>query len=220
MKNSITCLSGVSAALLFALTTHLSAQTGAFTYQGALTQNGQPANGTYDFMFRLLDAETDGSAAPVIPVNPGVGVTNGLFTTGINFDAENLNGANLWLEISVRTNGGGAFTTLTPRQLLTSAPYAVRALEATTVPQGTITSAMLADGAVTSAKVAPGAVSQLGAPDGSPSSAVQVNTNGLVGIGTNTPGAGLHIAACRTGLQPVSGRLRTCQGAPRLQACP
>ena len=129
MKNSITLTltRGVSALCLVALATQLAAQTSAFTYQGALSQNGQPANGTYDFMFRLLDAETDGSAAPVIPINPGVGVTNGLFTTGINFDAENLNGANLWLEISVRTNGGVAFTTLAPRQLLTSAPYAVRA---------------------------------------------------------------------------------------------
>lgn len=127
MKNPIPRLPVVGALCLLALATHLSAQTSAFTYQGALSQNGQPANGTYDFMFRLLDAETDGTAAPVIPLNPGVGVTNGLFTTGINFDAENLNGANLWLEISVRTNGGGAFTTLTPRQLLTSAPYAVRA---------------------------------------------------------------------------------------------
>jgi hypothetical protein len=127
MKNTIPRLLAVSTLGLLACATHLSAQTSTFTYQGALTQNGQPANGTYDFMFRLLDAETDGTAAPVIPLNPGVGVTNGLFTTGIDFDAENLNGANLWLEISVRTNGGGAFTTLAPRQLLTSAPYAVRA---------------------------------------------------------------------------------------------
>ncbi len=141
MKNTITRLLGVGAALLLAVTIQLRAQTSAFTYQGALSQNSQPANGTYDFMFRLLNAPTDGAAAPVIPVNPGVGVTNGLFTTGIDFDAVNLNGANLWLEISVRTNGGGAFTTLAPRQLLTSAPYAVRALEATTVPQGTITRA-------------------------------------------------------------------------------
>jgi hypothetical protein len=203
MKNptTLTLTRGVCALCLLALTTQLSAQTSAFTYQGVLSQNGQPANGTYDFMFRLLDAETDGTAAPVIPLNPGVGVTNGLFTTGINFDAENLNGANLWLEISVRTNGGGAFTTLAPRQLLTSAPYAVKALEAATaaeassVPQGTITSVMLADGAVTSAKIAPGAVSQLGAPDGSNPEAVVVNANGSIGIGTNQPAAGLHLAS-------------------------
>lgn len=195
MKHSILCSLGIGAVSLTVLTTQLAAQTSAFTYQGSLSQNGQPANGTYDFMFRLMNAPTDGAAAPVIPINPGVGVTNGLFTTGIDFGAENLNGANLWLEISVRTNGGGAFTTLGPRQLLTSAPYAVKALEAATVPQGTITSAMLADGAVTSAKIAPGAVSQLGSPDGTPLSALQINPNGLVGVGTSLPAAGLHISS-------------------------
>jgi hypothetical protein len=82
MKHSITRTLVVSALGLLALATQLPAQTSAFTYQGALTLYGQPANGTYDFMFRLLDAETDGTAAPVIPVNPGVGVTNGLFMTG------------------------------------------------------------------------------------------------------------------------------------------
>ncbi len=34
-------------------------------------------------------------------------------------------GADRWLEIAVRTNGGGAFTTLTPRQQLTPTPYAL-----------------------------------------------------------------------------------------------
>ena len=54
-------------------------------------------------------------------------------------------------------------------------------------------SASLAPGAVTADKIAPGAVSQLGAPDGSPLNAVQVDTNGWVGIGTNTPSAALQI---------------------------
>ena len=34
-------------------------------------------------------------------------------------------GANLWLEIAVRTNGGDSFTVLTPRQQLTPTPYAL-----------------------------------------------------------------------------------------------
>src|SRR5207249_8464707 len=32
-----------------------------------------------------------------------------------------------WLEVGVRTNGGGAFTTLSPRQRITAAPYAITA---------------------------------------------------------------------------------------------
>ena len=51
----------------------------------------------------------------------------------------------------------------------------------------------LAAGSITADKLAPGAVSSLGALDGSPTNAVQMNTNGLVGIGTSTPAAGLQI---------------------------
>lgn len=113
--------------LATAAATPLHAQISAFTYQGRLDLNGAPANGSYDFMFRLLNDPTNGVAAPVIPINPAVLVTNGLFTTGMDFGAENFDGANRWLEINVRTNGGGPFTTLSPRQLLTPTPYAVAA---------------------------------------------------------------------------------------------
>ena len=116
--------------------TPLHAQVSAFTYQGRLDLNGTPANGSYDFMFRLLNDPTNGVAAPVIPINPAVPVTNGLFTTGMDFGAENFNGANRWLEINVRTNGGGPFTTLAPRQLLTPAPYAVAAQTASNLLGG------------------------------------------------------------------------------------
>jgi trimeric autotransporter adhesin len=120
----------LSCICLFAATAAL-AQTSVFTYQGRLNdKNGAPANGSYDFMFRLLNDPTNGVAAPVIPVNLGVLVSNGLFTTSMDFGAENLDGTNLWLEISVRTNGGGAFATLMPRQLLASTPYAVRSANA------------------------------------------------------------------------------------------
>jgi hypothetical protein len=53
---------------------------------------------------------------------------------------------------------------------------------------------MLADGAVTSLKIAPGAMSALDAPDGSSLRALFVDTNGAVGIGTNTSGAALQVA--------------------------
>jgi len=53
-------------------------------------------------------------------------VSNGLFTVTLDFGA-NFPGANRWLEIGVRTNGGGAYTTLSPRQALTATPYAIMA---------------------------------------------------------------------------------------------
>ena len=60
----------------------------------------------------------------------------------------------------MRTNGGGVFSLLSPRQPITATPYAIKAREAATVPAGTITGAMLADGAVNSSKLQAGAALQ------------------------------------------------------------
>jgi hypothetical protein len=175
----------------------------AFTYQGQLTDGGQPANGIYDLRFAIYANASGGSPVAGPITNSLVGVTNGLFTVALDFGAGVFTGAERWLEIAVRATGAGAFTNLSPRQPITPTPYALHAGSAASLPNGTVTSAMLADGAVTAGKLAPGAVSQLGAPDGSPLNALQVNTNGLVGIGTSAPAAGLHIAAGQPFLHPV-----------------
>ena len=52
----------------------------AFTYQGYLTQNGQPANGTFDFQFRLYDAATGGNQVGETVTLEGVQVVQGVFT--------------------------------------------------------------------------------------------------------------------------------------------
>ena len=153
----------VSAVAALAFTaTESRAQVTAFTYQGRLNAEGGPANGVYDFMFRLMTDVTAGTAAPTIPLNPAVGVTNGLFTTGVDFGAQALNGAALWLEISVRTNGGGSFTTLAPRQLLTSAPFATKALSATslsgTLPASQVSGDGSAIGNLNAASLASGVI--------------------------------------------------------------
>src|SRR6185295_14643832 len=64
---------------------------------------------------------------PVGPVltNANMAVNSGLFTTTLDFGAGIFSGSNYWLEISVRTNGVGPFTTLVPRQPVTPTPYAV-----------------------------------------------------------------------------------------------
>lgn len=68
------------------------------------------------------------SGSTLAPTN--VAVSNGVFTVSLDFGAVAFPGANRWLEISVRVAGGGAFTTLTPRQPLTSTPYAIKSLNA------------------------------------------------------------------------------------------
>lgn len=103
----------------------------AFTYQGQLQNNGAPANGSYDFQFILYDAAVGGAqvAGTAIVAKSAVAVTNGQFTVPLDFGAVFGNGA-LFLEIGVRPAGGAAFTTLSPRQEISPAPYAQYALRA------------------------------------------------------------------------------------------
>ena len=52
-------------------------------------------------------------------------ITNGLFTVPLDFGVGIFTGTNLWLEVDVRTNGGGLYTMLSPLQALTPSPYAI-----------------------------------------------------------------------------------------------
>src|SRR5882672_11395344 len=99
------------------------AQGTAFSYNGWLNNNGTPANGIYDLRFAVYDA-SNGAGLIAGPVtNSTTGVTNGLFTVTLDFGAGVFTGPARWLEIGVRTNGGGnSFTTLSPRQPLTPVP--------------------------------------------------------------------------------------------------
>ena len=103
--------------------------TTAFTYQGQLKQGGVPFGGTADFQFSLWDAATGGAQiGALVPVN-AVHVANGLFAVNLDFGAAAFSGNARWLQLAVRSPaGGGAFTTLSPRQPLTAAPYALYAL--------------------------------------------------------------------------------------------
>lgn len=108
-----------------------SAQGTAFTYQGRLLSNNVAVTGNYDMQFVLYLAPTGTNQTGPILTNAPVAVTNGLFLTTLDFgDAYNV--SPLYLGIGVRTNGStNAYLVLSPRQLLTSAPYAVQALNAT-----------------------------------------------------------------------------------------
>ncbi len=125
-------------ALLVALglslsTLHALAQSAAFTYQGHLSDNGAPAQGSYDLRFALCDALTAGGTVGTPVTVAPVGVTNGLFTVTLDFGADVFDGSARWLEIGVRTNGSAsAYAILAPRQAVTATPYAIQALTAGT----------------------------------------------------------------------------------------
>jgi hypothetical protein len=98
----------------------------AFTYQGRLTDNAQPANGPYDLQFTLFDADTAGNPIGSPLTLPNVAVAAGLFTVSLDFASTPFTGDARWLEIGVRPGGsGGPFTILVPRQELTPSPNAL-----------------------------------------------------------------------------------------------
>lgn len=124
MKNKLIPIALVSA--LLAAPHFGSAQTAPFTYQGRLATNTAAANGTFDLTFGLCTNVSSGTAVGTVLTNSGIVISNGLFTTTLSF-TNNFDGTAYWLEIGVRTNGGGTFITLSPRQPITATPYAITA---------------------------------------------------------------------------------------------
>lgn len=98
----------------------------AFTYQGRLHDASGPAAGMYDLRFRVWDSELSGSPTSTT-LTYTVPITNGLFTVILDFGSGVFTGPGRWLEVSVSTNGAGAFTALRPRQPMTATPYAITA---------------------------------------------------------------------------------------------
>src|SRR5664279_5837159 len=78
------------------------AQGTAFTYQGQLKDNDNPANGSYDISFAAYDAVTSGNLIGASVTNSAVNVSNGLFTTLVDLGGI-FTGGDLWLEIAVST---------------------------------------------------------------------------------------------------------------------
>src|SRR5438105_3387485 len=102
-----------------------SAPLGAeFTYQGQLNDGAVAANGNFDFSFSLCTAASGNNLMATL-INLNVRVTNGLFTTPVDFGANMFTGYALWMEIGVRSNGTvTGFALLQPRQPITATPYA------------------------------------------------------------------------------------------------
>ena len=131
MKNVILEFRIIRALMLASLGSLLSspqagAQSTAVTYQGQLADNGSRASGNYDLRFAIFNAASSGSQVGPALTN-ALAISNGVFTVTLDFGNGVFTGPDRWLAIAVRTNGAAGFTTINPRQLLTSAPYAILA---------------------------------------------------------------------------------------------
>ncbi|MBI3850310.1 MAG: hypothetical protein HY298_08485 [Verrucomicrobia bacterium] len=208
MKTSpITFFSFAVAMFLVCGATDLHAQGTAFTYQGRLTDNGSPANGSYDLRFYLRDAATFGNPVGTTNTVAPVAVSNGLFTVALDFGAGIFTGPARWLEIGIRTNGSVAsYATLSTRQALTPAPYAIFANSSSNVVNGSVVKSLntlkddvaLAAGA--NVTITPsGNTLTIASTGGGGSGPWLLNgssayyNGGRVGIGTTTPAAALEV---------------------------
>jgi hypothetical protein len=197
--NQIRSLGRWSLLLLFAALTPqpstVFAQTNAFTYQGQLTDGGSAANGSYDLSFTVFGGGSGGSALAGPVTNSAVQVSGGLFTVTLNLgSAVFTNGADRWLEIASRTNGSGAFGLLTPRQQITSAPYAITAANVT----GLIPASQLSGTISTAGTVANGATTATSANTASAIVARDVSgnfTGGTITAATGFSGSGANVTS-------------------------
>jgi len=136
-----------------------TASTGTIAYQGRLADSaGNPLTGTYGMIFRLYDAVSGGVSLweEQWTGSNGVEVSDGLFNVMLGgltpIPQDVITGHDsIFLGITVGTDDE-----MTPRVQLGSVPFAVQAL---TVPDGSVMTAKLADSAVTSTKIQDGQVS-------------------------------------------------------------
>src|ERR1043165_2156580 len=118
----------VSTLALLALAPNASrvlAQGTAFTYQGRLNDGTNAASGNYDLRFFIFDVPAGGSSIAGPITNANVSISGGFFTPTPDFGPAVFDGSPRWLQIGVRTNGGGSFTATSPRPQITPSPYAI-----------------------------------------------------------------------------------------------
>jgi hypothetical protein len=98
-----------------------------FTYQGFLRVNGLPANGEFDFRFRLFDSASGTNQVGTTVIADDKQVRQGFYTVVLDF-GNVWTGSQRWLEIAIRPgNSTGSYTTLSPRVQLTPVPLAHQA---------------------------------------------------------------------------------------------
>jgi hypothetical protein len=144
-----------------------------FSYQGRLeTAGSEPLNGSYDFQFRIYDTPIVGTGTAIgeLMEEPNVPVTEGIFNVRLDPDPSGtdpnlFNGEVRYLEIAVRKTGSAeSYYTISPRQRINAAPYAI-----------TASSARWLRGRNSTEKV------------------VYVDDSGNVGVGTTNPTAKLEV---------------------------
>lgn len=196
----------LAAALLLCLGPSFAAtpQSTAFTYQGTLSNSGQPATGAFDLRFKLFDAATNGNQVGNTITMLQFPVVSGAFTTDLDFPGA-FTGNQLWLEVTVGTQ------TLTPRQAVNTVPVAQYALTGNIGPAGATgaTGATGTTGATgpTGATGSTGPTGSTGAtgstgPTGATGATGATGTTGATGATGATGSSGIVASYTISGLAP------------------
>ena len=123
MKTSI--LAVVVSFLPAAATISAQSYMDQFSFQGFLEDNGSPVDDTCDLSFDLFAQLAGGSAIATTVSRPGTTVSKGLFDVDLDFSPALFDGSDRYLQITA--NCGGGNEVLSPRQPVTSSPYAMTA---------------------------------------------------------------------------------------------
>lgn len=116
-------------AVHFSLTCAAFGQQSQFTYQGFLKNGASPANGVFDFRFRILDENSSPIGAEYL-IND-LEVNNGVFTVWLDFGYNVFSGPNRFLEISVRHGAStDPYVTVYPYFVFASTPYSIKSRSA------------------------------------------------------------------------------------------
>src|SRR5918992_1104436 len=87
--------------ILLSSTGSIFAQTTSFVYQGKLQDGGVAGNATYQFQFKLYDAESGGSQVGPTVSDITATATNGVFSVTLDFGLPSFSGPARFLEIGV-----------------------------------------------------------------------------------------------------------------------
>ena len=98
-----------------------------FTYQGQLRFNNSTVVGPVDLEFRMFDSLTGGKQIGATLSAEKVPLQGGRFAVQLDFGVPAFGSEPHWLEIAVKNAGapGDGYTTLAPRQVLSSTPLTV-----------------------------------------------------------------------------------------------
>ena len=147
-KTKITLLLSALALTLFADRLLWANAPNLLTYQGRLQESGAAVTGARSVEIAVCDAFTAGTCYATGV--QGVSVVSGLFRSTFTLPGSvDLSVGNWFLEIRVGPSGGGV-TTLSPREQLTSAPYAVHAGTAASVSAANVSGGVLGNDVVAS----------------------------------------------------------------------